>query len=105
MGAGHHIACITCQKDYYLGYGSFSLVEQTKLPKFASSSHSDHNLFRWNDDSFSIYTGEQPIVEGVEAGDLIIDDRPEFGALIKNFDMFERIDLSGVVRPVEASKE
>ena len=84
MGVGVSVACVTCKKDYYCGYGSYGSAETRKL-RFPSSEHVHHQLVWYNED----YTS-------TKNGDLVSSYPPDWidEVEIKDFSQFEFIDLT-----------
>lgn len=83
MGVGVSVACITCKKDYYCGYGSYSSIETRKL-RFPIAEHSEHQLVYYDED----YTSEKN-------GDLISSFPPDWEEkiVIPGFSQFDFVDL------------
>lgn len=57
MGAGYEVACITCKKQYYLGYGSYRSFAPAASKwwdaEFAPE-HEGHELLKFNEDWTSV---------------------------------------------------
>ena len=88
MGSGHSIACNTCKKDYYLGYGGYSSFERCFLPKFPKAEHEGHEYFHYTEDftDYNEKTGHLMSMSGPGCYDVIFAE---------NFKDYEYIDLSG----------
>lgn len=54
MGCGTEIACITCKKTYWCGYGSYSRFRERQA-KFPFHEHQGHDLRSFSEDWTSEY--------------------------------------------------
>lgn len=82
MGVGTSVACITCKKDYYCGYGGYSTNDARKA-RFPISEHPDHQLVWYNEEYFSEKNGD------------LISSFPEWEeeVVVPGFSQYEYVDL------------
>lgn len=83
MGAGRNVACVTCRKDYYVGYGSYEYQEELVSRLFPAAEHEGHEVVQYTED----YTH-------LEGDDLMLEGQFDSEVLIKDCGKFEQIDLT-----------